>query len=49
MSECIQEYEMIETTNSRGHPIKYEMRMTKVCGCIECWPESQNVEESEEE
>ena len=22
----------------------WEMKMTKVCGCVECWPESQNVE-----
>ena len=21
----------------------WEMKPTKVCGCIECWPESQDV------
>ena len=26
----------------------WEMKMTKVCGCVECWPESQNVEGASE-
>ena len=26
----------------------WELKPTKTCGCVECWPESQNIEVVEE-
>jgi hypothetical protein len=40
-------YDMVdagEMDNSCIQEYDWEMKPTKVCGCVGCWPESQNVE-----